>query len=120
MSDPATSETEGRPAHTPGPWTVAADKTHPWQVQCPQLGFPEDYKGIVCHVGYKPNAHLIAAAPELLSALVAILPDAADAFVYGRAVDGDIPETEIKKRSLERAARHAAARAAISKATGAA
>ena len=54
-------------AHTPGPWFLAKDKTHPWIVQC-NTQFP-DAPNTVCSVAYKPNAPLIAAAPKLLDAL---------------------------------------------------
>lgn len=50
--------------HTAGPWTLRGQ--HPWVVQCP-TNIPE-IVGTVCEVGYKPNALLIAAAPDLLAA----------------------------------------------------
>jgi len=60
--------------HTPGPWALDAEAKHPWIVTCPVEGFPE-LPGKVCEVGYLPNARLIAAAPEMLEALKAMLPE---------------------------------------------
>lgn len=46
-----------------GPWRVNPDLSHPWVVQC-----PTNIRGLlgdVCTVSYRPDAFLIAAAPEL-------------------------------------------------------
>jgi len=55
--------------YTPGPWRVA--RNGPWVVECPTQ-IPDVF-GKVCDVGYKPNASLIAAAPDLLEALRTIV-----------------------------------------------
>lgn len=55
--------------HTPGPWSLKGN--HPWMVECPS-NFP-GAKGKVAEVGYLPNARLIAAAPDLLAALQAVV-----------------------------------------------
>ena len=93
--------------YTPGPWrwwvTVGGARI---------AGRPADgSKNFVCDVmpperavSYEANARLIAAAPELLEALQAILPDAVANHIGG-------PDTQ---------ARIDAARAAIAKATGSA
>ena len=56
-------------AHTPGPWTVGGDTQFMNQV--------EIWPAIGCAYGVGPeviaNAHLIAAAPDLLEALEAIV-----------------------------------------------
>jgi len=62
-------------AHTPGPWLVILTSTGEWQV------FADKYNVIICdnvwdHTANKTgnsieaNAHIIAAAPELLEALI--------------------------------------------------
>ena len=54
--------------HTKGPWTFVDGKYKPgdqrFTVECESNvpGMP----GIIAKVGFKPNAHLIAAAPDLL------------------------------------------------------
>ena len=58
-------------AHTKGPWFVGKDSAHPWIVQC-STNVP-DLPATVCEVGYKPNARLIAVAPELLAELVSLV-----------------------------------------------
>lgn len=52
--------------HTQGPWSVKRNQSHPWIVEC-ETNVP-GHKGTVATVGYRLNAHLIAAAPELLEA----------------------------------------------------
>ncbi len=61
----AKAEMQMEAQHSKGPWTVEA--SHPWVVMCESniVGV----KATICEVGYKPNAHLIAAAPALLEAL---------------------------------------------------
>lgn len=60
--------------HTPGPWRVDENAGH-WTVRCPCRGLEHvrEADGNVCEVGYRPNAHLIAAAPDLLDAAKAFL-----------------------------------------------
>lgn len=55
---------------TPGPWLLD-DGNGRWTVTCPQRGFEDvpDVRGRVCEVAYRPNAALIAAAPEMFDAL---------------------------------------------------
>ena len=60
-----------RVAHTPGPWSLSQNNKHPWAVLCP-TNFPK-VMGVVCTVSYRPNALLIAAAPEMLEALEAFV-----------------------------------------------
>ena len=58
--------------HTKGPWTFvdgkykSRDQYERFTVECESNipGMP----GIIAKVGFKPNAHLIAAAPDLLEA----------------------------------------------------
>ena len=61
----AKTELQMEAQHSKGPWTVEA--SHPWVVMCESniVGV----KATICEVGYKPNAHLIAAAPDLLESL---------------------------------------------------
>jgi hypothetical protein len=90
--------------HTPGPWTIDAEES--------ALDFEMEYwvrdatgEDICLLCSDKKTARLIAAAPDLLEALMRILPMAEDdAFQYGGKPDedGDI----------------VFARAAIAKATG--
>ena len=60
--------------HSPGPWSLHGSKAHPWLVEAPSNvpGMPAP----ICVVGYKPNAQLIAAAPELLQALKTLVDQA--------------------------------------------
>lgn len=60
--------------YTPGPWAVDTAKASAWIVTCPQRGFEDvpEVRGKVCEVGYRPNAYLIAAAPQMLEALQAV------------------------------------------------
>ncbi len=72
--------------HTPGPWSLNEKAAHPWVVECPSdiPGHP----GTVCEVSYRPNARLIAAAPELLEALEFVIrgvPDTWDGVQKARA-----------------------------------
>ena len=52
--------------YTKGPWEIKRDSMLDWHILCKSNvpGFP----GVVARVGYKPNARLIAVAPELLEA----------------------------------------------------
>jgi len=52
--------------YTKGKWSINKKEAHPWIVEC-ESNIPE-IKGEIAIVGYKPNAQLIAAAPELLEA----------------------------------------------------
>ena len=52
--------------HTPGPWKVDKVKRHPWVVTCTDKNL--GCQNTLVEVGYKPNARLIASAPELLEA----------------------------------------------------
>ena len=67
--------------HTPGPWTVTADGAG-WHIECaPERGHSVAY--IMAEIGEEDpdtsddekeaNARLIAAAPELLAALIDLL-----------------------------------------------
>lgn len=98
--------------HTPGPWIARTDtypimvesktETHPvWN----EIGEKEgDAQAFVCNTGSNTaNARLIAAAPELLEALQAML-DAEPGYEYGGL-------------SAEELAAHEKAQAAIAKAT---
>ena len=51
---------------TPGPWEVDKVKSHPWVVTCTDKNL--GCQNALVEVGYKPNAHLIASAPEVLEA----------------------------------------------------
>jgi hypothetical protein len=67
--------------HTPGPWNALKKRGRGFVVDVPCGGFEFGYRVAEVHVGEKPdseivaNAHLIAAAPELLEALKEIAPD---------------------------------------------
>lgn len=77
--------------HTPGPWMV--DEAYPFVVYARVKG-KEVYLAD-CDIAYSPlppkepdaNARLIAAAPELLEALKALLQDAGEGRRQGRALD---------------------------------
>ncbi|WP_341959239.1 hypothetical protein [Pseudomonas sp. RC10] len=60
--------------HTPGPWVVREVPNFglPSQVGY-AIDFNEDQEQVVDFVYEKPDAHLIAAAPELLAALEQLL-----------------------------------------------
>jgi len=84
--------------HTPGPWTVEHRKDN-GEMMSAQFGFIHGPKGKsdwVADVGYlhndngsgsMTNARLIAAAPELLAALSAILDMATDNRTHGSEID---------------------------------
>jgi hypothetical protein len=94
--------------HTPGPWQIEGDEKaeHHWIRPVAGCGYGwvgDRYMSVSGHIDIH-DARLIAAAPELLEALLALLPDA-----IGNHIGG--PDTQ---------ARIDAARAAIAKATGSA
>lgn len=78
-------------AHTPGPWYV-----EPFEDDCDGIGVCAFGKGVVADVDsdycepdeMQANAHLIAAAPELLSALKAVM-EQFDAGYFQRNTDSD-------------------------------
>jgi hypothetical protein len=84
--------------HTPGPWSLNDDASHPWVVEC-QTNIP-GHLGEVCKVGYLPNARLIAAAPDMLEALRNLLS-------LFEAIDGgdndDAPEFIAARAALAKA-----------------
>ena len=86
--------------HTPGPWKAryAPDRAPPVETWC--IDWSEDHEEIAEIVHGEANARLIAAAPELLEALKAIVDeqDARQGYASVQSYD--------------------AARAAIAKATG--
>ena len=90
-------------AHTPGPWTVGGDTQFMNQV--------EIWPAIGCAYGVGPeviaNAHLIAAAPDLLEALEKI------AVLYEKDIDADNYEQAANAYEMR-----CIARAAIAKAKG--
>jgi hypothetical protein len=79
--------------HTPGPWTI--NKVCPWTINHLLYDEPLDNKNVVCRMPDRnpeteANAQLIAAAPELLSALETLMQRAVkDAEHY--APDGNEP-----------------------------
>lgn len=102
--------------HTPGPWIVASDKTSVLQVT-PDTDSP--FPCVVdCASGYnamsfgeaKENARLIAAAPDLLAALEALV-----ALHYSWSRGSAYVPVEFEKKND---AAITAARVAITKATG--
>ena len=65
--------------HTPGPWILHPTAHHP---AVRSIGTPDTGPRRICTVGTmngnpvdKANARLIAAAPELLAALIDVLPE---------------------------------------------
>lgn len=54
--------------HTPGPWSIRTGGGQPIEV-IP----PINIRGTICELDNEANARLIAAAPELLEALTALL-----------------------------------------------
>jgi hypothetical protein len=108
--------TERIASHTPGPWWVERRVGDALQVNAKHRGEGSSY----CVAGInhwegdadKANAHLIAAAPDLLAAL----KDLADWLAYGlNKADGAEPTAE-DHAACERVA--AQARAAVDKAEG--
>lgn len=59
---------------TSAPWSLNPKASHPWIVEAPTK-FP-GVKAEICKVGYRPNAELIASAPDLLE-----LAKLTDAFI---------------------------------------
>jgi hypothetical protein len=103
--------------HTPGPWTLTADGAG-WYIECsPERGHSVAY--IRAEIGEEDpdtsddekeaNARLIAAAPELLDALIALLGVAPSKAPGAGLIVG---AEEKHANALQ------AARAAIKKATG--
>jgi hypothetical protein len=86
--------------YTTGPWRVAPEAFHPWLVEC-ATKFPGVH-GHVCVVGYRPNAYLIAAAPDMLAALRAVV--AVFGSVAGEIHDGALAEAEVAAMEEARAA----------------
>lgn len=61
-----------KPQHTPGPWECVIDgENGPYVAQPIKRYGDQDKKPIAWDVSSKANAHLIAAAPDLLEALEA-------------------------------------------------
>ncbi len=83
--------------HTPGPWTVGASTEHGIEIE-PNVG----------HVWQRPDARLIAAAPELLGALARLCDVLANIPVPVLAGPDGVASWEAYQD----------ARAAIAKATG--
>ena len=99
--------------HTPGPWTLHPTALHP---AVRSAGTPDAGPRRICTVGTmngnpvdKANARLIAAAPELLEALIALLGVAPSKAPGAGLIVG---AEEKHANALQ------AARAAINKATG--
>ena len=57
------------PEYSSGPWVVDPDNRHPWVVRAPVVNAPPEITVPICETGYRPNAYLIAAAPELFETL---------------------------------------------------
>lgn len=114
-------------AHTPGPWRYEAGGGHAYNSirgsdSVQTNGWPEprggvrnaSYSDLVCEnlgdvslPGPAANARIIAAAPELLAALIALLAHAAPVVEMGSDPDDPFPDPDYI----------AQARAAIAKAT---
>ena len=109
-------------AHTPGPWKVSyyaatREPAHRWTVG--GYEWVEPYGATVCEMSGNPeraeaNAHLIAAAPDLLAALRVLAARTETRIDYcfcetAKAIDGDLPCLFCLKQQ---------ARAAIEKAEG--
>ena len=101
-----------RPAHTPGPWTIHESAFSSSLVKELHIGtstrtaacvYDDCAAGILARSEVEANARLIAAAPELLEALEAVLPD----LEHYVATHGPGPDKRL-----------AIARAAIAKAKG--
>ena len=86
--------------HTPGPWAIRETATHIAVIGANNEALFHEYKG---NTGVKEDARLIAAAPDLLNALQAIVKSLADQDDEGM---------------IEHAQQMIDARAAIAKATG--
>ena len=99
----STTVTKQQSAHTPGPWTILPNTPHFVRAMHPAEGMQP--VATVYHFGGElaANARLIAAAPELLEALEAVLPD----LEHYVATHGPGPDKRL-----------AIARAAIAKARG--
>lgn len=109
-------------SHTPGPWKAVMQFGDWFVRQDPKdwdgMGYqhiatlPADRKGT--HYGdmFKANAHLIAAAPDLLTACTAMV-EAEDALLADLRAEGKLPDLTEKPWSLVDAMR-----AAIAKANG--
>ena len=117
--------------HTPGPWEAVGNLVRSPMVQ-PQ-GLSKGVQIAECRDAYflshteesKANAHLIAAAPELLEALSKLLNEVdgligESAGVVGLHLNGDIaPWSDLEEGGrFERLSSMSKARAAIAKATG--
>lgn len=74
---------------TPGPWKLDRAAKHPWKVLCP-TNIPGSF-GLVCEVGYRPNAQAITAVPAMVEALVQYRDDLLRP-----------PEGDSRQRRLER------------------
>ena len=93
-TDPRADAVEGvRDAWTPGPWKAVAWDSTPnedgnrfWDIEPETFQFGPDYLNASCWMS-EANARLIAAAPELVEALRAILEDAhEEAYSEARAL----------------------------------
>jgi len=92
-----------RPAHTPGPWAILPNTPHFVRAMHPAEGMQPVATVYHFNGELAANARLIAAAPELLEALEAVLPD----LEHYVATHGPGPDKRL-----------AIARAAIAKARG--
>jgi len=103
--------------HTPGPWVHRPGQTDGhWIIGLPNdipecIGLRGDEYMCVSGICTEPDARLIAAAPELLEALQALVSDAEDAEVFSR-------QQGFHDIAAERRGRINAAFAAIAKAKG--
>ena len=101
--------------HTPGPWTISDDHGQRWiettagnDDTIAQVFRRNNSVSAARDIEYTANAHLIAAAPELLEALKEITSDYADRFDLDSLSTNPGIKSSIKQ-----------ARTAIAKATGA-
>lgn len=96
-------------AHTPGPWTVGQAYRHGYSPGfCPIIGGNAQVALVdACdrHMPWPNNAHLIAAAPDMLAALKRILP-----YVM-QQTSADEPGPEYEHYHASKAVRAAIARA---------
>ena len=95
------------PTFSHGPWSVNAEHKHPWVIE--GVGFPPVGMVEICTSSYRPNAHLIASAPDLYESV----KNCADALTYALGV---IPRNDPLIRKVQ--ATRDAARAALAKARG--